>query len=347
MPQQFQTLFKLVNSNEGHTRIRFRHALGITLTEPGFSKLTPKEQAAKLAESLNKPPAVPFLAADMVNRKPSTALVDVSEPIDVKNFEFDGYTADAQRWTVTIEGQTIPVTSAVDGDPSIRFSISEVVEALSRLPPLARESVKEVIVNSRQSSHNAFYEKTHGAGFQAFASCGADGVVNLFPSHHRPTIDVLTSSLVHESAHARSFQAWGHDEHDSPAWARWKEAGAKDVLLPSTYGARDLHEDAAETMVYYVESKGSPSHEMYRQMFPNRFALLDELYAAPVVPQPVAPLAALPMLPAVEPLPAVAQPLPLIEPLPPPPPPPVADTEKTDPSEALFRELLGPPHNHH
>lgn len=272
-----------MTSAEGMLRVRSRLTLRSTISDPTYAAATPQEQAARITEALNKPPAIPALSTDELVRRPPPIQMEVTEPMALPEFDFgNGVKAAAKRYEVKIDGRTIPVVvpDAVE-PPGKQFSISDVAAALSDLPPIARGQVARVVLAPEHHKADAEMEKVYGKGFSAFATCGPDGLVTVYPRETMPSRAVLTSTIVHESGHSWSLREWG--EHDSKQWQTWKAAAASDGIAPSVYGKQSLDEDLAEAWVLYIESEGTPMHDVLREMMPNRFKLLDEAVASGIL----------------------------------------------------------------
>ncbi len=176
---------------------------------------------------------------------------DVVAPALVVNVTFDGH----------------PVTIAAPTDIT-RASFNNVLNALALMPPEAMREINAVHLSPHPDS----------AAPGILAAAGDTGVVYVFPVHERQSARSLAVSLVHESGHVWSQDDWGVNGNEA-GWAPWIQARDADARAISTYGANDTRDDLAEAAALYLSTRGTPHHERYRALFPNRFAMLDAHYA--------------------------------------------------------------------
>ncbi|MFZ5441137.1 MAG: hypothetical protein ACOZQL_14100 [Myxococcota bacterium] len=257
--------------------MRARLAAGELLKQPDFDALPPAEQASRLSATLND--VVPFLAIGEVGASRAPTTVTQGATTELAGYEFPGRTTTALRTEVTIGGHTLAVLRPKDGvyTPDTQHSLEEVLDALARMPPESLAEVKEVRLNPVRNPTDDFWARTYGqADFRTYMNCGADGVVTVFPQGSKASASNIASTMVHETGHAWSLREWGND--DSAKWGEWKAAAQRDGLTPSKYGRNAVEEDLAESQVLYLESRGTPLHETYRAMYPQRFAILDRRF---------------------------------------------------------------------
>lgn len=152
-------------------------------------------------------------------------------------------------------------------------------DEIASLPPESRALVKTVTVNPVANPQDAYWAKAYDMpGFVSWMTCGAKGGVSIYPLNYAEPVDESVNSLTHETGHAWSMAAWGGDD-SGPKWAAWNQAISEDgPITPSQYAESSPEEDVAESTALYLNSRGTPAFDEYRQLFPNRFAILDRQF---------------------------------------------------------------------
>jgi hypothetical protein len=214
---------------------------------------------------------------------------------DVGEYGFHSGKAQAVTHEVTIGDITVKVTLPKDAAGHIH-TIEEVAAALAALPRASLLAIKEVVVEPNHNPDDPNWAKTyHDDNFQSYMTAGAAGVVSIYPVEDKAESARLTTlngtethawfkpaqwsmdqSIIHESGHILSQKNWGSNEND-PRWDRWKAAEKSDGIFASQYSKNSPHEDFAETLVVYMNVKGTKQEAEMRAMMPERFKLLDEL----------------------------------------------------------------------
>jgi len=116
-------------------------------------------------------------------------------------------------------------------------------------------------------------------------TAGANGVVDIYPTVWQQPQHAVDASLIHETGHILSGRTFGPWQTPDPRWQPWDAATQRDGLSPSTYARASRTEDFSETLTLYQLSRGTPYEAEYRAMFPERFAALEAVLAAPVPTQ--------------------------------------------------------------
>lgn len=215
------------------------------------------------------------------------------------DFTFRGATADATVQTVRINGHNVdiyaPATQPdLSKDAPHLPSVQDIAAALAHLPPESLETVERVVINPVRNPDDGYWaENMERPGFRANATAGRDGNMTFYPMSSEMTPEALGDVARHEAGHFNSFDTL-YENEDSvqsyiPDWAYgtvsdwedWQEAASGDGTVASRYGAENQDEDYAETYALYMGTRGTPLHAEYRQVFPNRFELLDGLVAGP------------------------------------------------------------------
>ena len=281
LPPLSQRQVETVLGAEGYRGLVARTQVKRVLAGEGFEALPPAEQAAAIRAVLAKPPVLPTLAiGEMKGSAPKPYTTGAPEPAGAVHFP--GHIVEGTRVAVTMGDKTVSVVAPADGQftPDTQLSLDEVARALAAMPPEALARVVEVRLAPTKNPEDAFWAQQYGqAEFSTFMNCGADGVVTIFPQDAKGGGSTVASTLVHETGHAWSMKDWG--EKDSAAWQAWKGAGLRDGLPPSQYGAHNLDEDLAETQTLFLESRGRPEYQLYKALYPHRFAILEQRFGGP------------------------------------------------------------------
>jgi hypothetical protein len=270
-------LLHLVGGNNNFISVPERQALATLTSSAAYTTADVTRKGQMLRDFLEKQAATPYLAAQNAGALPR-APYTVSEGKDTGEYGFRSGKAEGVTYDVKIGDQTIKVTLPKNPPAGSNLpSIDEIAKSLAALPPGSRAVVKEVVVNPGQNPDDAYWEKVYGTpGFRSYMTAGKEGVVNIYPTSSAQSQTVLENSMVHETGHALSKLKWGDDLND-PRWQPWKDAVAKDGIVPSRYGKNSLNEDFAETLVIYMNVKGTPAEAEMRALMPERFKLIDEL----------------------------------------------------------------------
>lgn len=278
MPPLTQRQTQAVLESTGRRGLIARGQVQALLQTPAFEAASTSEQAAAIRDVLSKPPVLPGLATGELERRPPGPW-SLGDPTTVPDVKFPGKTSDAVRVEVSVGGRTVAVLAPADGrfTPDTQLSVEAIARGLASLPPEALARVHEVRLAPTRNPEDAFWAQQYGqASFTTFMTCGADGVVSVFPQPSKASEQSLASTLVHETGHAWSMKDWG--DKDSPEWRAWSSAAARDGLPPSRYGAHNLDEDLAETQTLFLEARGTPHYALYKTLYPHRFAILEQRF---------------------------------------------------------------------
>ncbi len=254
-----------------------RQALTTLMSSAAYTSATPTSKGQMLRDFLEKQESTPQLAspnAKTLPRQPYTT----SAGTDAKDFEFRSGKAEGTTYDVKVGDQTVKVTMPKTPPAGSNLpSIDDVAKSIAALPPEARALVKEVVINPGQNPDDAFWaQKYNQPGFRSYMTAGEEGIVNIYPTTAAQSQSVLENSMVHETGHVLSQQRFGSSTDDA-RWDAWKKAGEKDAIIPSQYGKNSPGEDFAETLVIYMNVKGTPAEAELRALMPERFKLLDEM----------------------------------------------------------------------
>ncbi|HEY8207672.1 MAG TPA: LysM domain-containing protein [Myxococcaceae bacterium] len=273
---------KLVSYASGQNPISTsgRAELSRLLSQPGAA-------ADQLRNLLSSEPGAPSVVAGLPSIAEPNRLPYVIHGPTVVDNAFPSGAAPANRYDVEIAGQTIPVflSQAVEPKDGVMHSLDEVVKGLAALPDSSRRLIQQVNMDGKRNPSDAYWEQVYNSpGFRSYMTAGASGVVDIYPTVYQQTQHACDASLIHETGHILSGRTWGNWQSD-PRWQGWDAASQKDGLSPSQYARSSRTEDFSEALTLYQLSRGTPYEAEYRAMFPERFAVLDGVLAAPTPTQ--------------------------------------------------------------
>lgn len=276
-----EKLTRLVGGTNTQLSAPARAQLDALLGSDAYQKATPAEQTAQLQTFLEEQPGLIGVTNGYgtdfdAQRQP----YEMTGPTDVDDHEFPSGKADALRYDVVIDGQTIPVYLPKDPDAAEGglHSAEEVAKGLAALPAANRALIEEVSVDPHRNPADEYWAEKYGdPNFRSYMTAGAEGKVTIYPSGHEGTASqsVLDSSLIHETGHVLSGREYGGD--DDARWDRWEAAMESDGVDASGYARNSKGEDFAETLTLYQTVRGTPQEAELRALMPERFALIDEL----------------------------------------------------------------------
>jgi hypothetical protein len=174
--------------------------------------------------------------------------------------------------TATIDGHSVRIVLP-QPPPAGAASSTQVAEALARLPAGSLRATTEVVFNPDPLS-------------SAAAANGGNGKMVFFPSGWGA--QQLLGDMIHESGHFFSDKYNGEYREGAgtqdPRWNPWVAAIESDGLFPASYGKDNWREpnkarpgeDYAEAITLYWRVKGTPLEGQMRELFPGRFAILDQ-----------------------------------------------------------------------
>lgn len=204
----------------------------------------------------------------------------VSKPVEVKDHPFRSGKADAQRFDVTIDGQTIPVYVPAKAPGSLHtHNETEIAKALAALPEASRKLIKSVNMNPGQNPDDAYWAKEYNRpNFRSYMTAGSSGVVNIYPTTNPTGQHNLDGDMIHETGHIWSNTNWG-TSHSDKRWDDWKAAIKSDGNYISNYAKASEGEDFSETLQYYHQVLGTKDEAAARKDMPARFKIIDEIVA--------------------------------------------------------------------
>ena len=256
---------------------------------PGFAEASPADQVKKIFAALSRTPILPGNVALELSdtlHPPMKYSLGAAELAPAYKFRTKETDADKYRLSVAEHDDHIVIFAPRDLVYSLpnQHTANEVALAVAELPRESRALVQIIRLNPDANPDDASWAKAYGTqGFSSFMSCDANGQLDIYPTRDPNPVKNIMENMNHEAGHVWSLKLWGHDE-SAAAWNPWREAVAADGLPSSAYGASSLREDVAESTALYLTTRGTPRGEVYRAMYPHRFALLAKHFPGDSVP---------------------------------------------------------------
>jgi hypothetical protein len=194
---------------------------------------------------------------------------------DIKHtFPGDTAPSDATEYEVEVDGRKVKVIVPKPYPPGKNLpSVEEIAKGLGAVPSGQLATIKEVVVSPNPNPSDAYWaEKYKKPGFRSAATGGASGVT-MYPTTNKLDQSRVDSNLIHEGGHTYASDLW----KDAAKKEAWEKAMKSDPFSPSTYADSSADEDLAESMVMYSLSKGTKCEAIAKQMFPERYKILDQL----------------------------------------------------------------------
>lgn len=244
-----------------------------------------------LADVSVPPPCAYLSKADTVEasktdfdriRKPAT----LSAPKAIKH-KFPGDTAeqDALEYEVEIDGKKKKLIMPKNAPPGKRKALptaQQVADAMGAVPGPQLDKMDQVEISPNPNPEDAYWAKEYNdPDFVSGATGGTSGVT-FYPADSWSQ-ESTDSTMIHEGGHAYSQGLWEDDKKKKA----WEQAIADDGQSPSTYSDNASTEDFSESLVMYSLSKGTDCEATAKKLYPNRYAVLDDLFGVNPATPPV------------------------------------------------------------
>ncbi len=267
--EQREKLLRLADGKNDDWSKSARSHLDTLMATPAFAGGTPAEQKKLLQDFMTNEPYLPH-DTGAYGTYPATGAA----------YTKHGDTSPPYPKTIEVEmdGRRIPVTMETPGPPpngGHQKSVDQVFAAISRMPKLNRDQIKEVTIRGVESD-----AATPGGGFM---SIGGSGHLSMWPTSQEQNPHFTWTTMLHETGHVLSDNKWG-DTSDK-RWDPWKKAMEKDATSPSKYGkcgAGTTHcttvaDDFAEAYRLYATVKGTPLEAEVKRLMPERWKILEAM----------------------------------------------------------------------
>lgn len=181
-------------------------------------------------------------------------------------------------YPVTVDGHTVEVTVSKNPAKQKKGMTVPGVEAIAKsLGALEHEQLvrTNTILISPYPYIGDFPAVGKKKGSQRAAGA-LNGDVDYYPlpDEFLGNQNSMDSLMIHETAHFIHQERWAAAPEEEEEWANAKRS---DPGRPSVYSANSEAEDFAESVIMYRISKGTPEEARARELFPERYRILDEV----------------------------------------------------------------------
>jgi len=229
----------------------------------------------KGCEYLNKPFTVEAPQSDFDRiRSPSTI-----GPAKAIQYTFPGDNApqDAFEQEVDVKGHKVKVITPKNPPANGKKlpTADEITKSLGAVPDDQLNSIQTVVDSPNPNPSDAYWAQQYNTPNFSSAATGGNKTVTFYPqdSFSQPFTD---STMIHEGGHAYSQDLW----NDAAKKQAWQNAINSDQPnSPSKYADNSIGEDFSESLVMYSLSKGTPCEATAKKLYPNRYKLLDSMFA--------------------------------------------------------------------
>lgn len=237
------------------------------------------DQAKVLTGVIGAKDAAPGVVDEQVTT--GTTGFTLEGPVAKKNYDFRGKKADAELWTAKFkDGVNVEIVAPKAPESGYHYhTVQQTADAASYLPKGARAVITTILLNVQENPDDAYWAVEYKQpNFHSYMTAGAAGVVTIYPDKGAlPGDNYMRGTMIHETGHTWSYKTWGTDETKGK-WVDWKTAMGKDKVSVSGYAMASIAEDVAETIQVYVSTQGTAKFDEYKQIVPNRFAILEKEY---------------------------------------------------------------------
>ena len=188
-------------------------------------------------------------------------------------------------YSTTVDGLTFEV-SLPENSARPANTIGKIADYVAETPPGLRPALKSLSVEDGANPQDDYFARKYGMpGFQSAATAGG-GHITFWNGTQNLQRDVLNHEMGHVVAEGLNDRSgnWttGPNGEYVTAPKGWPEAATSDHREVSSYGQVHLSEDFAEAWKSYQEARrlGPASTEDFRNRYPNRAALLDQVLAS-------------------------------------------------------------------
>jgi type VI secretion system secreted protein VgrG len=144
---------------------------------------------------------------------------------------------------------------------------------MGTLPPSQLDKIPQFVASPNPNPKDAEWAVTYKMpNFSSAATGGTNGVT--FYPQDSWSQEFTDSTTIHEGGHSYSQNVWS----DSAKKEAWEKAMVADDRSPSTYAEKSTSEDFSESLVMYSLSKGTPCEATAKQLYPNRYKALEEMF---------------------------------------------------------------------
>lgn len=245
----------------------------------GLATQSEEDQAKALTGVIGAKDAAPGVVDEEVTT--GTTGYDLEGPTAKKDYDFRGKKADAEIYKAKFK-DAVTVEIVAPKAPEVGYhyhTVQQTADAASYLPKGARAVISTILLNVLENPDDSYWAVEYKQpDFHSYMTAGAAGVVTIYPDKKAlPNDNYMRGTMIHETGHTWSYKTWGTDTAKGK-WVDWKSAMDKDKVSVSGYAMASISEDVAETIQVYVSTQGTAKNDEYKQIVPNRFAILDKEY---------------------------------------------------------------------
>ncbi len=235
-------------------------------------KGTPK--IPKECPYLDKPYTVESSKANFDRiRKPAT----LSKPKDIKyKFPGDAAEQDAMEYEVDVNGRKKKLI--MPKKPPANKSLptpEQLAAAMGTVPGPQLDKIPQVVASPNPNPSDQYWATQYNIPNFSSAATGGTSGVTFYPQDSWSQ-EFTDSTMIHEGGHSYSKNLWS----DNDKKTAWETAMRGDGKSPSKYADSSTDEDFSESLVMYALSKGTTCEATAKQLYPNRYKAMDELFSA-------------------------------------------------------------------
>lgn len=233
-----------------------------------------KPKIPKECSYLDKPYTVESSKANFDRiRKPAK----LSKPTEIK-YQFPGDNApqDALQYEVDVDGQKKPLIMPKNPPANNTLpTAQELADSMGTVPSPQLAKINQVVASPNPNPDDAYWAKQYNIPNFSSAATGGTSGVTFYPQNSWSQ-EFTDSTMIHEGGHSYSKNLWSNDDQKKA----WEKAMASEGQAPSKYADSSTEEDFSESLVMYSLSKGTSCEATAKQLYPNRYKALDNLFGA-------------------------------------------------------------------
>ncbi len=223
---------------------------------------------------LDKPYTVESTKANFDRiRKPAT----LGPPKDIKyKFPGDAAEQDALEYEVDVNGGKKKLIMPKNPPTGKSLPTAEqLATAMGAVPAPQLDKIPQVVASPNANPSDAYWATQYKIpNFSSAATGGTSGVT--FYPQDKWSQEFTDSTMIHEGGHSYSKDLWSDDGKKKA----WEKAMKSDGRSPSKYADSSTDEDFSESLVMYSLSKGTTCEATAKELYPNRYKSLEELFGA-------------------------------------------------------------------
>ena len=206
-------------------------------------------------------------------RKPAT----LGPPKDIK-FKFPGDAAeqDALEYEVDVNGRKKKLIMPKNPPAGKSLPTAEqLATAMGTVPGPQLDKIPQVVASPNANPSDAYWATQYNIPNFSSAATGGTSGVTFYPQNNWSQ-EFTDSTMIHEGGHSYSKDLWSDDAKKKA----WEKAMKSDGRSPSKYADSSTDEDFSESLVMYSLSKGTTCEATAKELYPNRYKSLEELFGA-------------------------------------------------------------------